>query len=430
MNMKTRYLLLALVLLATACEKTNNPVDLDEAFAIEQPTPKTELTRVALNDTQKGYVREGNQLSFKFLQQLAKENKGGFVCSPLSLQLALAMTANGAEGETQQEMLDVLGYGSEGMAALNAYAKILIEQLPAVDLDVTLKMADALLATDRYPLKAGFRETLRTYYYAPAVSMSFDDPQRVIDQVNEWARRNTEGLIDPMLDKIDPNAAAFLMNALYFKAKWEGSERDPMFKSNYTHDDTFYKAGGSKVKVPFMSTSRRLPYVDKGDYEVVALPYASGKFYMYILLPKKQDGLDAMVGALQNISWNSLIASLDKEANVQLSMPKFDASGDFELKKTLQALGMEKAFDSNDAEFDNMFDGVSPGFYISRVLQKAKITVAEWGTEAAAVTVVEMTEKASMPSNEIQVTADHPFVYIIGEQESGTILFEGVYSGE
>ena len=428
--MKIQYLLLALALVAAACEKTKKPVDLDEAFAVEQPTPKTELTRVALNDTQKGYVREGNKLSFKFLQALAQENKGGFVCSPLSLQLALAMTANGAEGETLQEMLDVLGYGNEGMAALNAYAKILLEQLPAVDLAVTLKMADALLATDRYPLNAGFRETLRTFYYAPAVSMSFDDPQRMIDQVNEWARRNTEGLIDPMLDKIDPNAAAFLMNALYFKAKWEGSERNPMFNSDYTRDDTFHKAGGSTVKVPFMSTSRYLPYADKGDYEIVALPYASGKFYLYILLPKKRDGLDAMIDALQKASWNSLIASLTKEANVQLRMPKFDASGDFELSKTLRALGMKKAFDSEGAEFSKMFDGITPGFYISRVLQKAKITVAEWGTEAAAVTVVEMTEKSAMPMNDIQVTADHPFVYVIGEQESGTILFEGVYSGE
>ena len=428
--MKTRYLLLALAFVAAACEKTNTSVDLDEEFAIEQPTPKTELTRVALNDTQKGYVREGNKLSFKFLQELAKENKNGFVCSPLSLQLALAMTANGAEGETLQEMLDVLGYGNEGMAALNAYAKILIEQLPAVDLDVTLKMADAILATDRYPLKASFRETLRTYYYAPAASMSFDDPQRVIDQVNEWARRNTEGLIAPMLDKIDPNAVAFLMNALYFKAKWEGSERNPMFNSDYTRDDTFFKAGGSTVKVPFMSTSRYLPYVDKGDYEIVALPYASGKFYLYILLPKKREGLDAMIGALQNTSWNSLIASLKKDANVQLRLPKFEASGDFELSRTLQALGMKKAFDSDGAQFGNLFDGHTPGFYISRVLQKAKITVAEWGTEAAAVTVVEMTEKSAMPMNDIEVTADHPFVYILGEQDSGTILFEGVYSGE
>ena len=428
--MKTWYLILALALMAVACNKSNKPVDLDEAFAIEQPTPKTELTRVALNETQKGYVREGNKLSFKFLQQLTTDNKKSFVCSPLSLQLALAMTANGAEGETLQEMLDVLGYGNEGMAALNEYAKILIEQLPAVDLDVKLKMADALLATDKYSLNAGFRETLRNYYYAPAVSMSFEDPQKVLDQVNEWARRNTEGLIDPMLREISPNAAAFLMNALYFKARWQGGDRDPMFDSKATYDGRFTKADASLVKVPFMSSHRFFPYVDKGDYEVVALPYASGKFFMYILLPKKRDGLDAMVGALQNTSWNNLISSLETNYEVRLRMPKFEASGDFELSKALKAMGMVKAFDDKFAEFDGMFDGSTPGFYISRVLQKAKITVAEWGTEAAAVTVVEMAEKSSLSEKVIDFTADHPFVFVLGEQVSGTILFEGVYTGE
>ena len=428
--MKRLFVLLCLALGAASCNKTNIPVDLDEVFAIEQPAPQEALTRVSLNETQKGYVREGNKLSFRFLQQLAQENPESFVCSPLSLQLALAMTANGAEGETLQEMLDVLGYGREGVAALNEYAKILLEQLPAVDLDVTLKMADALLAADKYPLKAGFRETLRTYYYAPAACMSFDDPQKVLEQVNEWARRNTGGLIDPMLKEISPNAVAFLMNALYFKARWQGGETYPMFNGDFTRDDTFYKADGTKVKAPFMSTGRYFPYADKGDFEMVALPYESGKFFLYILLPKKRDGLGAMMESLQKTSWNNLISSLDAGPEVHLSLPRFEASGDFELSKALKAMGMKKAFDEVEAQFDGMFDGDTPGFYISRVLQKAKILVAEWGTEAAAVTVVEIGEKSSMPGKVINFTADHPFAFAIGEQESGIILFEGVYTGQ
>lgn len=428
-KMKIRYMVLALALLATACEKPSEIV-LDEAFAIEQPAPKTALTRVALNETQKGYVREGNKLAFKFLQQLTKENQGSFVCSPLSLQLALSMTANGAQGETLQEMLDVLGYGREGTAALNEYARILIEQLPAVDLDVTLKTADAFLATDRYPLNADFRETLRTYYYAPAVSMSFDDRQNVLEQVNEWARRNTEGLIYPMLEEINPNAVAFLMNALYFKARWQGGDLSPMFSEWATYDDTFHCAGGTSAKVPFMNASRNLPYAETKDYQLVAIPYESGKFFMYVLLPKSKDGLDALVASLTSSSWNDLVSGLSKDAEVRLSLPKFEVSGDFELSDVLKGFGMVRAFDARNAEFDRMFDGTTPGFYISRVLQKAKITVAEWGTEAAAVTVVEMAEKSCLPEKVIHFTADHPFVFVIGEQESGSILFEGVYTGK
>ena len=430
--MKKKILLLATLLACVvSCHKKQpEVVALDEAFAIEQPAPTAAVTRLSLDERQKGYVREGNKLSFKFLQQLSEAEKGSFVCSPLSLQLALAMTANGAEGETLQEMLDVLGYGQDGMAALNAYARILIEQLPALDPDVTVKLADAILTTDRYALRTDFRETLRTYYYAPAASMSFDNPDEVLAQVNEWARRNTEGLIDPMLEDMSPNAVAYLMNALYFKARWQGGEYDPMFSPESTSEDTFSRADGSKTKVPFMYTRRYLPYADKGEYEVVALPYASGKYFFYILLPKKADGLDRLVASLSMVSWNNLVASLRSEAEVHLQMPKFEVSGDFELSKVLQALGMRRAFDVVGAQFDRMFDGVTPGFYISRVLQKAKMTVAEWGTEAAAVTVVEMAEKSALPGKVIHFVADHPFVFVLGEQESGTILFEGVYAGK
>ncbi len=426
--MKPRYLLLALALVAAACTKPNK-VQLDEAFDIEQPAPKAALTRVALDATQQGYVSEGNKLAFKVLQQLANDEDGSFVCSPLSLQLALAMTANGAEGETLQEMLDVLGYGHEGMAALNGYARTLIEQLPALDLDVTLKMADAMLVTDRYRLQDSFQKTLRDFYYAPAVSLSFEDKAYVLAQVNEWARRHTEGLIDPMLDEVSPNAVAFLMNALYFKAKWQSDAGNPMFDSQATRDEAFYKSDGSKTSVPFMRSSRHFPYADLGGFEMVALPYASGKYFMYVLLPKTKEGLSDLLESLQETSWNELISSLKREADVSLLLPKFEVSGDFLLNQVLKDLGMRRAFDEREAEFDGMFAGDTPGFYISRVLQKAKMTVAEWGTEAAAVTVVEMNEKSALPDKVVYFKADHPFVFVIGEQASGAILFEGVFDG-
>lgn len=431
--MKRILILACLIGVAVACKEQVpvEPVELDDAFSIEQPVPGTSLTRLALNETQKGYVREGNKLAFNLLNELSQETSGSFLCSPLSLQLALAMTVNGAEGKTAEEMLGVLGYGSEGLSALNAYAKLLIEQLPALDPDVTVRLADAILTTDRYPLNAAFRSTLKEFYYAPAASMSFQDPAPVLAQVNEWARRNTGGLIDPMLKEMSPNAVAYLMNALYFKARWQGGETNPMFNPDITCDDTFYKGSGGTVKVPFMGTSRYFPYADKGTYEMVALPYASGKFFFYILLPKQKDGLDALLKTLYGTSWNDLIASLSTDTEVLLRFPKFDVSGDFELSGVLRALGMRRAFDEVDAEFGRMFDAPeSPGFYISRVLQKAKMTLAEWGTEAAAVTVVEIREKSAMPGKQISFVADHPFVFVIGEQESGTILFEGVYTGK
>lgn len=433
MAMKKKWIILCLIVAAAAVacnEKPQMPVELDDAFSITQPVPEGGITRVTLSETQKGYVREGNKMAFKLLKQLVGETNGSFVCSPLSLQLALAMTANGAEGETLQEMLNVLGCGHEGMAALNAYSQILLTQLPAIDKEVTIKMADALVAIDLFPLKKDFRETLKTYYYAPAVSMSFDDPQQVLAQINEWARRNTEGLIDPILKEMSPNAVAYLMNSLYFKAKWQGTEWSPMFNSDFTQNGTFYKAGGKKVQLPFMASGNYFPYADQGSFEMVALPYASGKFFLYILLPKTKDGLDALVASLSSSSWNSLISSLKMETEVHLRLPRFEVSGDFQMNRVLEALGMRRAFSDGEAQFGGLFDGENPGFYIYRVVQKAKIQVAEWGTEAAAVTVVEMAAKSAMPAQTVEFTADHPFVFVLGEQESGTILFEGIYSGD
>ena len=151
MKMKNSIIFLLISLLAlVSCEKTD--VTVKDPIAISSPTPTEQITKVGLSDTQKGYVQAGNAMAFRFLRQMYQG--GNLVCSPLSLQYALAMTANGASGETLQEIIDFLGYGADGIDTLNEYSKILLEQLPAVDLDVALKVTDALLVNnDRYPDK-------------------------------------------------------------------------------------------------------------------------------------------------------------------------------------------------------------------------------------------------------------------------------------
>lgn len=428
--MKKVFILLVMGLVTVACNEMLPQDNPNDAFAIEQPVPQTVLSQITLNETQQGYIREGNKLSFKIFPKLLANSGGSFVYSPLSLELALAMTANGTEGQTRSEILGALGYGSADLGALNEYARILIEQLPSLDLDVTLKLADALLATDKYTLKEDFRETLAKYYYAPAAVMPFNDARAVLNKVNDWAKRNTEGLIDPMLEDIDPNAVAFLLNALYFKAQWQGSEKDPMFSADATYGEQFRLADGKAKELPFMHATRSLPYADMGDYQVLALPYSSGKFYMYILLPKKDDGLESLVASLGRADWGDLSAGLREGKNVILSLPRFEVSGDFLLNDALQSLGMRRAFDDSLAEFGAMFDTPAKGFYISRVLQKARMSVTEWGTEAGAVTVVEMSEKSAGPMETVRFNADHPFVFIIGEKKSGAILFEGAFTGK
>lgn len=429
--MKKSVIFLAFSLMALmACSKSDG---IEDPITISSPTPMEQIFKVSLSESQKGYVKAGNAMAMRFLKQIYEGEN--LVCSPLSLQYALAMAANGASGETLQEIIDFLGYGSDGIDALNAYSKILMEQLPAVDLNVTLKVTDAMLVNEKLPLLPAYKKTLADYYYAPAENMDFSDPEKVAARINDWASRNTNGFIDNILSSADisPSAVAFLMNALYFKARWAGSEYEPMFSEEGTIDDSFTLSDGTVKTVKMMRNERYHAYAEMDGFKVLALPYAGGKFFMYILLPDKND-LPALMNKLQTVSWEDIQQNLKRDAEVHVKLPKFDIENKFNLNETLKALGVRRAFQQGAAQFDRMFS-VDPEylFWIGKVIQKAKINVAEWGTEAAAVTVVQMDGASEAPGGEIKKVyfyADHPFVFAIGESTSGTILFEGVFAGK
>ena len=414
-----------------ACQKQTKVTD---PITVESPRPTEQITKVSLSETEKGYMAAGNAMAFRFMNQVYDGNN--LVLSPLSLQYALAMTANGASGETLQEIIDFLGYGEEGIEALNAYSRKLIEELPAVDLGVTLKLTDAILVNDEFPFLPSFKETVESYYYAAVESMPFTNPDYTAARINEWASRSTNGFIDKLLEpsELSPDAVAYLMNALYFKAKWSGPDYDPMFMDYATYKEDFTLTDGSKRQVDMMHNMKYHPYAIGDGYKVLALPYASDKYCMYILLP---DGNDPkpLLEKLQTTPWEEITGKILYDAVVNLKLPKFDIENKFNLKETLDALGVKKAFNERAAQFDHMFvPRPDTFFWIEKVIQKARISVAEWGTEAAAVTVVEMVkENAAMPGEEpkrIEFYADHPFVYVIGEITSGAILFEGVYTGK
>ena len=402
--------------------RVKNPI------TISSPSPTEQITKVSLTDTQAGYVEAGNSMSFRFLKELYDEEN--LVCSPLSLQYALAMAANGASGETLQEIIDFLGYGEEGIEALNEYSKILLEQLPAVDLNVDLKVTDALLVNDMFPLLPSFKKTVETNYYAAVDNMDFSDPKQIAARINDWAKTNTNGFIDKLIDpsEISPEAVAFIMNALYFKAKWAGNKYSPMFREEGTRSEDFHLKDSKTVKAKMMRNTRYHEYAEMDGYKVLVLPYANGKFNMYVLLPDEND-IEGMIEKLQTTSWSEIRANLKQDAEVHVKLPKFNIENKHNLNDALNALGVKKAFQPSVAEFDMMFQQKSGYYYwISKVIQKSRIAVSEWGTEAGSVTVVEMdaATDAGPDQKHVYFYADHPFVFVIGEKTSGTILFEGV----
>ena len=437
-------------MMAVSCNNEDNTSEQPQPsdgtiVSVPSPQPNEQITKVDLSAVEKGYAEAGNRFAFNLFHTLAKGENGSFVFSSLSLQYALAMAANGASGQTLQEIIDVLGYGDDGIDALNAYCRKLLEQLPAVDLGVKLSLADALLVNERTPLDADFAEKVRNTYYAVVQNMSFADPAAVADAVNGWASENTNGLIDKMLepDQIDPWAIAYLMNALYFKAQWVGGDENPLFYKESTYSAPFYPGGCDVIEIPTMHTEKKLRFADCDGFRVLEIPYAGGKFAMYILLPDDEEvgdpapdaqpdlyTFDNLCQDLPGIDWSAVVASM-KSRQVRLSLPKFETASSFFLNDALQKLGVNQAFIGG---FDRMFAprGNDPiDACISKVIQKAKVAVQEWGTEAAAVTVMEMKENSIAPGGDeiVKFYCDHSFIWLIAEKTSGVILFEGAFRG-
>ncbi len=398
-----------------------------DPIQMSSPQPTEQITKVSLTAEEAAMVQSGNSLTFKLFPLLQQGGKS-FVFSPLSLQYALGMTANGASGKTLDQIVDALGFGND-IGKLNALCNKLLNELPALDKEVKLQLADAILVNDKYPLLPSFKENVESTYYAAVENMSFADPDAVAAHINDWASRNTNGLIDKMLeaDQINPNALAFLMNALYFKAPWVPEGAQPLFDSEFTRNEGFRPGVGcDAIEVPMMHTSRWWQYADMDDFQVLRIPYASGKFAMYILLP--QGEISGFAANFPTLDWKDILSKM-KTREIILSLPKFETSSSFNLNDALKALGVKDAF-TDDAQFDLMFQDPEVQAFIDKVIQKARITVAEWGTEAAAVTVVAMAGNAMPADPPVYFTCDHPFAYLIAEETSGTILFAGAYTGK
>ena len=430
-------------------ESTDNPHESTvNPLTNEVPQPTVQLAKVQLTETEAEYVKAGNALAFNLFNKLGQREKS-FVFSPLSLQYALAMVANGASGSTLDEIIAALGYGDQGIDALNAYGKKLMEQLPAVDFNVKLQLANGLIVNELYPLDPDFRESVRNNYYAAVENMPFSQPSQVADAVNGWASKNTNGLIDKILEasQISPYAVAYVMNALYFKAEWERHFGAPMFWPESTRNEHFYLGGCDVIDAPMMHTQRWMRYAKMEGFGVLEIPYADGKFAMYILLPDNEIvgdrpdpdpatenyyTFDNLYQDLPTLDWNGVLARM-KDTEIILSLPKFETASDFDLNETLNAIGVNAVFRGG---LDRMFapqDGLPVDANISKVLQKARIGVAEWGTEAAAVTIGEIEVGSAGPGEDepkpVVFTCDHSFAWLIAERTSGAILFEGAFRG-
>lgn len=412
--MKTPVLL-SLLVLAACGANTQLP---DETATPETPVEAEPLSRIELSEAERARVETACDFSFKLLDKVYATRPGSVFISPLSVQYALGMVNNGASGETERQISEVLGAG--GRDELNAFCRHLMTDLPRVDPSVDISLANGILLNDEFTLKPAFRQAVEEYYGALVEEMSYADARQVVARVNGWCSEKTRGKIDRIIDDVNPDAILFALNAIYFKGDWAL----PFDKRN-TRDGDFRTASGRTVTTAMMFREDQYPYSENDLFQHVVLPYGNGRFAMEVFLPKAS--LADVLAYLAATPWATARKAWNETVTVRL--PRFSAEYFCVMNDVLSALGMPRAF-TNGAEFFDMVE--RQGAKISRVLHKARIDVDEKGTEAAAVTAVEMAKLTSVaePEKPKVFNADHPFVYVIRESTSGAILFTGIHTGE
>ena len=364
-------------------------------------------------------VTANTEFGFDLFNDIRKteQDKNIFI-SPLSISIALAMTLNGASGETEQAMTNTLQLQGLDSESINTGYAGLRHALHTSDPKVTLTIANSLWARQAVPFKQDFLQRNTEFFGAQVSTLNFMDPN-TLTTINQWVNTNTNGKIEKILDEINPDMVLFLINAIYFKGTWQ-TEFDP----SRTRDGTFYLATGAEKQVPMMTRNGDYAFYEnyEAKFQAISLPYGDGRMSMYIFLPYRDSDLNTFLDGLNTENWENWMSQF-REQEVFLSMPKFKLEYEKTLNNPLHSLGMGIAFAPGGADFSRMADleALGQNLYIGEVLHKAVVEVNEEGTEAAAVTSVGI-RATSLPP---QFIADRPFFFAIRDNETKTVLFMG-----
>lgn len=347
-----------------------------------------------------------------FQNTLDDENS---LISPLSVLLALSMTANGAEGETLAQMEALLG-GGIPIEDLNEYLHAYANALPA-DEKAMLTIANSIWFRDsNFTVEEDFLQKNADYYGAAAYKSAFDE--QTLRDINNWVKENTNGMIDDIIDDedLDPYAVMYLVNAVLFDAEWQN-----IYYEHEVSDGTFTAIDGTERTVSMMYSSEIL-YLDDGNATGFIKPYKSG-YSFAALLPNEGIALDDYIASLTGEGFLNTVKN-PTEVLVQTAMPKFAYDYDIEMSGALKALGISVPFDEELADFSGLGHSPDGNIYISRVLHKAYIAVDEKGTKAGAATAIEA--PASDTEGDVySVVLDRPFVYAIIDDATGLPIFIG-----
>ena len=366
----------------------------------------------------RGIIEANNRFAINLYSQY-KSEEGNIFFSPFSISTAMVMVYEGAEGKTAKEIKSVFGFPKYDNSRRKQYSNLLSE-INNKDKEYALKTANALWAQQKYHFLDEYLTTVEKYYGGKTTNLDFineSDSSRLI--INNWVEDKTNDKIKDLLPEgeIDPDTRLVLTNAIYFKAKWL-----IQFDADKTGDEYFRVNPDKSIKVPMMQpTSQKstFNYTQNKDLQILEMPYAGEDLSMLILLP-----LDDNIEALENSFTIEKLTEWKKSLRrrkVNIYIPKFKFETNYFLSETLSNLGMPTAF-TNSADFSGMTG--TKDLKIDKVIHQAFIEVNEEGTEAAAATGVTKMTLSKKPPTPI-FKADHPFIFIIQQKDTGNILFMG-----
>lgn len=371
-----------------------------------------------LNSFDVTMVEKTNDFGFNLYKNLAPGNENMMI-SPVGIALAMEMAYNGATGATREAMANALNIQGIEVERLNKNNLALIYLLTTADPKVTLNIANSIWMVEDFKFSEAFVETVKNDYQAVAKKLDFADPKSAA-VINKWVEDQTQGTIDEIVAApIDPETIMFLINAVYFKGAWTSP-----FKQELTSDQSFKLANGQTVAVPTMYQTGSFNYFKTSGFQALRLPYGDDEqMAMVLFLPNEDTSLDEFQQQLSQENWSNWNA-LFEEKEGSLMLPKFTMEYESSLNQALTDLGMGVAFEAGKADFSGMAAGATSDIYISEVKHKTFIQVDEAGTEAAAVTSVEV-GTTSMPVYDFELNFDRPFFYAIQDTETGAIIFMG-----
>ena len=376
---------------------------------------KNQRHDVSLTAEEKELVKGNNDFAFRLFRKARGDES--CIMSPLSITYALGMMNNGAAGQTQKEICDVLGFGDAGADGINQFCRKMLTEAPTLDEETTVEIANTIYVNSGagYSLQQGFVDKAYEFYDATPEALDFYD-EATLYIINHWADEHTHGMIPTILDKrtFYPGSVSYLLNALYFKGTWAKK-----FYKEFTINEPFN--GGAPE--PMMSQYSDFDYADNDLYQAIRLPYGNGAYLMTLFLPREGKTIADALSGMDGHNWQ--FSSSDEYDTVDLKMPRFKTDTRLQLVKIMKELGMSTAFE-RAAEFPYFCN--APLFYISDMFQKAAINLDEEGTTAAAVTGIEG-QSGEHQHRTVTFHANRPFFYIISERSTGTIFFIGQFLG-